>query len=167
MITCTNLYGEKKLLPKERLAFRPSAYALIVHDDRMLLLNTRRTGKYFFPGGAVEIGERLDDALRREVREETGLEIEVGALFDFKENFFYNDPVDEAYHTFAFIFTCRPKALELISDDLVDDGEAEKPRWVDIKGLKAEDFQSFARDVFERYCQIQGVTPSSSLNRLD
>jgi len=161
MIECTSLYGETKLIPKERLVFRPSAYAIIVNDGKMLLVNTRRTGKYFFPGGAVEIGESLKAALRREVREETGIEIEVGELFQFKENFFYNDPIDEAYHTFAFIFICEPKAIHLIDDHLVDDGEAEKPRWIDIQSLKAEDFQSFAGEIFECYCQTKYSFPPS------
>jgi 8-oxo-dGTP diphosphatase len=135
MIECTSLYGKKILIPKERLVFRPSAYALIIDDGKMLLVNTRRTGKYFFPGGAVEVGESLEEALQREVKEETGLEIEVGDLFQFRENFFYNDPVDEAYHTFAFIYICQPKTLHLIEDHMVDDGEAERPRWISTQNL--------------------------------
>jgi len=155
MIVCTNLHGKKKLIPKERLVFRPSAYAIIVNNGNMLLVNTRSTGKYFFPGGAVEIGESLEAALQREVREETGLEIEVSELFQFKENFFYNDPEDEAYHAFAFVFLGEPKTMQLIDDHLVDDGQAEKPRWVNIKSLKAENFQNFAGEIFEHYCQTK------------
>jgi mutator protein MutT len=155
MIVCKNLYGEQKLIPKERLVFRPSVYAILVNHNKILLVNTRRTGKYFFPGGAVEIGESLEVALQREVREETGLEIEVGEFFQFKENFFYNDPVDEAYHAFAFTFMCEPKTMDVIEDHVVDDGEAEKPRWVNIRGLKAENFQSFAGEIFEQYSQTK------------
>jgi mutator protein MutT len=151
MILCKNMYGEEVLVPKEKLTFRPSAYAIIVRNQQMLLVNTRSTGKYFFPGGAVELGERLEAALKREVREETGLEIEVGELFQFKENFFYNNPADEAYHTFAFVFLAQPASTALIDDALVEDGEAEKPRWVNIKDLQPDDFQSFAAQVFAHF----------------
>ena len=151
MIVCQNMHGKEKQVPSEKMTFRPSAYALIVKDEQMLLVNTRSTGKYFFPGGAVEIGEQLNIALQREVKEETGLEIEVGELFQFVENFFYNDPEDEAYHTFAFIFLAQPKTLLLIDDADVNDGEAEKPRWVHIKDLQPDHFQSFAKNVFENF----------------
>jgi ADP-ribose pyrophosphatase YjhB (NUDIX family) len=46
-------------------------------------------GLWEFPGGSVELGERLADALRREIREEYGVEIEVGELLTVisRENF--------------------------------------------------------------------------------
>jgi 8-oxo-dGTP pyrophosphatase MutT (NUDIX family) len=72
MIECRTLFGEKILLPPERLIFRPSVYAIIRHEERVLLLNMRSTGKLFLPGGGSEIAERLEEALHREVREETG-----------------------------------------------------------------------------------------------
>lgn len=42
-----------------------------------MLLKMRSTGKLLLPGGGSEVDERLEEALRREVREETGLEIEL------------------------------------------------------------------------------------------
>jgi len=157
MIACKNIYGENKLISKEKFVFRPSVYAIIVNHDKILLVNTHSTGKYFFPGGAIEIGESMETALQREVREETGLEIEVSELFQFRESFFYNDPEDEAYHVFAFIFIGKPKTMHLIDDHLVNDGEAEKPRWVNIRSLKVEDFQSFAGEIFDHYCRTNEV----------
>jgi nucleoside triphosphatase len=149
VIECESIYGYKKLIPKDKLFFRPSAYGILVNDGKILLVKTRSTGKYFFPGGAVELGERIEEALKREVIEETGLEIEIEHLFHFKEVFFYYDPTDEAFHGFAFSFVCKLRTFDLIDDNLVDDIEAEKPRWYELQSLKAEDFQSFAGEIFQ------------------
>ena len=141
MIEATTLFGEKKLVAKEKFYFRPAAYGLVVKDGKILLVRAKNTGKYWFPGGAVEIGETIEDALHREVREETGIEIKVEKFLKFGEMFFYYDPEDLAFQNIAFFYLCSPETTELIADELVDDGEAEKPRWVDLGSIKKEDFQ--------------------------
>jgi 8-oxo-dGTP diphosphatase len=55
--------------------------AVVVRDGKVLLIKRAhepRKGEWSLPGGIVELGEGLLEALRREVREETGLEISVG-----------------------------------------------------------------------------------------
>jgi len=55
--------------------------ALIVRDGLVLLVRRGKepfTGFWSLPGGRVEPGETMQDAVKREVREETGLDIEVG-----------------------------------------------------------------------------------------
>ncbi|NTU98513.1 NUDIX domain-containing protein [Candidatus Falkowbacteria bacterium] len=136
MIECNSIKGGKVMIAEDKLVFRPSVYAVIVNEGRILMLNTKSNGKYFFPGGGQNIGETLPEALRREVREEVGLEIEIGKLIHFKEQFFYYDPHDEAYHMLSFFYECKALTLDLLSDDSVDDEESEKPRWVDLNELR-------------------------------
>jgi len=61
----------------------PAVAAVMIEDGRILLVKRAAEpskGKWSLPGGSVEWGESLVDALKREVREETGLEIEVEKL---------------------------------------------------------------------------------------
>src|SRR5260221_3275956 len=61
--------------------FRIGVFALIFDDQGRVLLGLRRDIDWWnLPGGGMEAGETVDEALRREVREETGLEVEVGQL---------------------------------------------------------------------------------------
>jgi ADP-ribose pyrophosphatase YjhB (NUDIX family) len=62
--------------------------AAIFRDGKVLLVRRARTpgrGFYSLPGGRVEFGESLHTALHREVREETGLEIEIVGLAGWRE----------------------------------------------------------------------------------
>jgi 8-oxo-dGTP diphosphatase len=61
--------------------FRIGVFALIFDDqDRILLGHRRDIDWWNLPGGGMEAGETVDEALRREVWEETGLEVEVEQL---------------------------------------------------------------------------------------
>lgn len=149
MIECTTLYGLKKSIPTDKLFFRPAAYAIVIKDDEVLLVNTRSTGKYSLPGGGVELGEKIEDALKREVKEETGLEIDVGRFVRFKEDFFYYDPLDEAFHSLLFFYLCAPLTFDFAAPHQIDDGEVEKPQWIDKHSLTSTDFQSHGEEIIE------------------
>lgn len=150
LIECKTLHGDKKMIPKDKLVFRPAGYAVIVHDDKVLLCNTKSTGKYWFPGGGVDLGEKLEDAIKREVLEEAGIEIEIEKLLTFQEIFFYYEPLDEAYQNFSFFYLCKPITTKLLPDDKVDqEDEAEKPRWIDLRSIKKEEIQTGAEEAFK------------------
>jgi 8-oxo-dGTP diphosphatase len=93
--------------------------AIIINERGELFLARRgplaknERGLWEFPGGSVEFGERLADALRREIREEYGMEIEVGALLDVVDHIL----LDEGQHWVSPTYLCRlingePRILE-------------------------------------------------------
>lgn len=148
IIKCKNNFGKIVEVPKDKFFFRPSAYGIIIYKNKIVTLTNKSNGKFWFPGGGVEVGEKIEDGLRREITEETGLDVIVKKLIFSKENFFYYQPLDEAYHAFLFFYLCEPLTRKLILDDQVDDLESKKPRWIAINRIKKEDLSDLNGDLF-------------------
>lgn len=148
-VECELITGEKREVLADKMAFRPAAYAIIYQPPKLLLVNTKSTNKWFFPGGAVEKGEKMETAIRREVQEETGIILDRLKFFTFKESFFYYEPHDQGYHCFNFFYLATPRdaVRSPIKNDPTD--EADRHEWVDIHSLRAQDMQSFAGEILE------------------
>ncbi len=59
---------------------------IVLNDKGQILLVKTHNYRWVFPGGQVEEGENLIEALKREIREESGIEVEVGELFCISSN---------------------------------------------------------------------------------
>ena len=149
MIECSTLDGNTKLVRKKDLILRPAAYAIMVDQGKLLVLRLRHSGKLHLPGGGIHTGERIKEALKREVQEETGLDIEVGILAHFDEIFFHYNPSGKSYHGLHFYYICSPKTYQLKEDHQVDDFAAQKPRWVEIATLQPQDFQIHGKAILD------------------
>jgi 8-oxo-dGTP diphosphatase len=84
--------------------------AILVDRGRILLVERGKEplkGWWSLPGGALETGETLRDAVRREVREETGLEIEPVAVFEIFERILRDLDGRPEYHYVLIDYLCR------------------------------------------------------------
>lgn len=64
---------KKDYIPNGSVFRRPSARAIIVKDGKIAMVHSKKYNYYKFPGGGIEAAESMEDALIREVLEETGL----------------------------------------------------------------------------------------------
>ena len=102
--------------------------AAIVRDGRILLVRRARPptpGLFSLPGGLVETGETLTEAVRREVAEETGLAIEPIALAGFRETIMRDSEERVERHFVILVFAARWQGGEPMLNE-----ELNEARWV-------------------------------------
>ena len=90
--------------------------AVIVDDNRVLLIRRGTApllGEWSLPGGVLECGETLREAVIREVREETGLVVETGEMLGVYERLIRGDEGRMRYHYVLIDFLCRPVGGEV------------------------------------------------------
>jgi 8-oxo-dGTP diphosphatase len=110
----------------------PAVAAIILRDREILLI--RRGGEpgaglWSIPGGSVELGETLEESLKREVREETGLEIMVGKLAGV-----HNLVVREAGRI-RFHYVILDYSADVISGEICAASDVTDCRWVRLDDL--------------------------------
>ena len=102
----------------------PAASVVVTNDDGLILLQRRTDNNLWaLPGGTMDIGETISECARREVREETGLDVDlqgiVGIYSDPNHVFAYDD--GEVRQEFSICFSARPVAGTLtVSDESHD-----------------------------------------------
>ena len=107
--------------------------AVISGGDRVILIRRGKEpgyGRWSIPGGAVKIGEGLREALIREVREETGLEVKVGPMVEVLDRIVKDNEGRVAYHYVLIDYVCS-----VCGGKLSPDTDALEARWVSIEEL--------------------------------
>ena len=105
-------------------------------------------GQWAIPGGGIEPGERMLDALRREVREEVGLEIQAIQPLFFKDGEYpklYPDSSQQDVYMIFLLFSCRA-----VSEAVQLGEEFDAFAWVKAADLGKYDLNEQTRDTFAR-----------------
>jgi mutator protein MutT len=124
--------------------------AMVVDEEGRILIAERPEGKFMagwweFPGGKLEFGEPPEEGLAREVREELGIEIEVGDPFHV-----VNVARTEESAVCVIFYWCRHVAGEI---QLIDAGDV---AWVTVDDFERVRFLESNRTVVEKLRRLHG-----------
>ena len=134
-------------MAKEEL-FHVGQKAFINRDNKILVLHDYGVG-LDFPGGRIQENEKdFTEALKREVREETGLEIKVGDPFVIWDNIFPENHRLAGIHVFLIGFKCKYLSGEVKISD-----EHDNFRWVSKDNYKEVNDRSNYFQPLEKYFQ--------------
>jgi len=122
--------------------------AVVIAEDRIVLVKRAHDplkGEWNLPGGAVELGETLQEACSREVYEETGLEVRVGSVIEVFDRITRDEKGQVEYHFVLVDYLCRVAGGTLQSGSDASEIALADPFDLDVFRLNEK-----ARHVIER-----------------
>ncbi len=122
--------------------------AVVIRDGQVLLVQRAQeplSGKWTLPGGAVELGETLEEAVVRELREETGLEVRVLELVEAFERISRDESDRPRYHYVLLDYLCVP-----VSGDLLAGSDVSAAEWVRPEEFSRYQVTEKARAICEK-----------------
>ena len=131
--------------------------AVIMVDERVVLIRRRYeplAGRWSLPGGTVELGETLEEGVVREMNEETGLDVEVGAVIEVFDRIVLDDERRVRYHFVLVDYLCWP-----IGGDLQAGGDVDAAVLADPRDLAAYTLTDKATAVITRAVTLAAEAP--------
>lgn len=128
---------------RENKWFRYRAAAIIIEDEYVLFASNEKEKYYYSIGGGVHMGESAQEAVIREVYEETGVKYEIERLAFIHENFFIGDGSLEGKqcHEIAFYFLMKPRGTRKLNSNSYTQGVKENMYWLPIN--KLEEYRAY------------------------
>ena len=125
------------------------AGALILRDGKLLLVKRGAHpgyGKWSVPGGLVELGEKVQDAMIREVKEEVGFDVEAVKLTDIADTITLDGDGRVQYHFVVINFVAR-----IVSGELKTATDILEACWVPVDEVEKVDLTGSFRAFFEEH----------------
>ena len=139
---------------KENNWFRYRAAAIIIENDCVLFASNEKDDYLYSIGGGVHMGETAQDAVLREVFEETGVHYEIDHLAVIHENFFNENSGTLKglnCHEISFYFLMKPRGTQELHSNSITQGVKEEMCWIPTKDLdKYKAFPSFLKDYLSK-----------------
>ena len=109
--------------------------AIIIKDGRILMVSNDRVNYYYSIGGRIKMGETAQEAIIREVYEETGCSMSIKQLGFIHENYFYGDGKsnkDKLIYEISYYFIMNvPHEFQPITQSMTEDHHVETYAWID------------------------------------
>ena len=110
--------------------------AIIMKDGKILMVGNERANYLYSVGGRIKFGETAEEAIVREVFEETGVNMEIDRLGFVHENYFYGDApsnLGKLIYEISFFFYMKvPRDFAPISESFTEDNSKEHLKWVSL-----------------------------------
>ena len=110
--------------------------AIIMKDGKILMVGNERANYLYSVGGRIKFGETAEEAIVREVVEETGVKMEIDRLGFVHENYFYGDApsnLGKLIYEISFFFYMKvPSDFAPISESFTEDNSKEHLKWVSL-----------------------------------
>jgi nucleoside triphosphatase len=132
----------------------PTVGGLILNSEKRVLLakSSKWKNRFTLPGGHIELEESIEEALKREIREETAVEIKPIRLLNLQEAI-YSKEFHEPKHFIFMDFLCEAQTAEV----KVDENELQAFLWVEPTKALEMDIDSFTRKTINKYLEVEGL----------
>jgi 8-oxo-dGTP diphosphatase len=138
-------YGMQREYPHQP---RVAVGVVVVKNSSVLLVKRGQEpskGLWSVPGGLIELGETLEDAAQREVREETGINVRIEKLLGVANNIVRDDEGKTRFHYVLIDYLARP-----LTTSVKAQSDASETKWVDFKDLSSYSVTKGARKLIRK-----------------